>query len=498
MDRQILIGWAEESITPEQQVMLSGQFFDRFSERVETSVTATAMAIDTGGEGLVICSCDLLQIDTGLLASVREKVCSQTELKPEQIIINATHTHTSLLYDSPAQTGINLNIFEKYFPLNTQKQIPANCMSGKEAFAFLTKTISAAICGAWDNRKPGGFANAFGRAAVGMCRRVVYDDGSAKMWGDTNSANFAEIEGGNDSGIELLYIFNDKEILTGVVANIACPSQVVEQRSFISSDYWGKVKILLRQKLGSELFVLGLCAPAGDQCPRDMIRWVSPESPVDDPHIHRENPIERTADPSMFDISGTWTVGRRIANEIIYTYEEVKNIRTKAQLIHKTVTLDLPLRRVTPEEVSRAEEVLEGYLQTGIQPSAEENAAGYVHAGTLERAEVQQRQNLHPIEIHIFRLGDIVFATNPFELFLDYGNLIRARSKARQTFLIQLSCGSSGYLPTLKAEQGGHYSAYISSGFVGHEGGDLLVRKTLEEINGLMANKEVLTHEIGM
>ena len=33
------------------------------------------------------------------------------------------------------------------------------------------------------------------------------------------------------------------------------------------------------------------------------------------------------------------------------------------------------------------------------------------------------------------------------------------------------------------AEESGHYSAYVSSGRVGHEGGDLLVRKTVEEIN---------------
>ena len=80
-------------------------------------------------------------------------------------------------------------------------------------------------------------------------------------------------------------------------------------------------------------------------------------------------------------------------------------------------------------------------------------------------------------------MGDIAFATNPFELFLDYGNQIRARSKAHQTFLIQLCCGSFGYLPTKRAEQGSHYSAYVSSGLTGHIGGEMLVRETLQAIN---------------
>ena len=94
-----------------------------------------------------------------------------------------------------------------------------------------------------------------------------------------------------------------------------------------------------------------------------------------------------------------------------------------------------------------------------------------------------KNMNTFDEEIHFARFDDVVFASNPFELFLNYGNQIRARSKAKQTFLIQLACEAAGYLPTEKAEKGSHYSAYVSSGRTGHEGGDLLVRTTLEHIN---------------
>ena len=60
---------------------------------------------------------------------------------------------------------------------------------------------------------------------------------------------------------------------------------------------------------------------------------------------------------------------------------------------------------------------------------------------------------------------------------------MKARSKAKQTFIVQLCCGNAGYLPTENAEKAGHYSAYISSGNVGHEGGDIFVRNTIFEIN---------------
>ena len=85
------------------------------------------------------------------------------------------------------------------------------------------------------------------------------------------------------------------------------------------------------------------------------------------------------------------------------------------------------------------------------------------------------------------RLGTIAIGTDTFELFLDYGNQIKARSDAEQTFLIQLANGTEGYLPTEKAEQGGHYSAFVSSGVVGHQGGDQIVLETLKHIKELFA-----------
>ena len=66
------------------------------------------------------------------------------------------------------------------------------------------------------------------------------------------------------------------------------------------------------------------------------------------------------------------------------------------------------------------------------------------------------------------------------------------RSLAKQTFLVQLSCGSYGYLPTEKAERGSHYSAYITSGSVGHEGGDILVRKSVDEIGDMWYKKRMI------
>lgn len=490
---KLLIGWAEESIVPEKKVMLAGQFYGRISEYVESDITVTAMAVEGDGEQMIIASVDIVDVSKELLKLARQRFATMTkEVSPEQIIVCAIHSHTSIVYkeDARKETSEVLNEFlpkdRKYTALVSSER--DDVLIPDEAIEFLAKKIAIAAKKAWDNREEALFANAFGRAVVGHCRRVVYDDGSAKMWGDTNSANFMEIEGGNDSGIELMYIFNKDEKLTGVVANIACPAQVLEHRSFISSDYWGKVKQFLREKFGDDLYLLALCGAGGDQCPRDMIRWVNPETPINDPHVKREHYIERKADPSMFDIKGCTLIGKRVANEIIAVYDELTELKSEAEFKHKVINFDLPLRKATPAEYEKAVREIEYYVQKNKDKEVfnyEDNAAMYVYAGTIARYRRQQTEETIPVEIHIVKFGNIAMATNPFELFLDYGNRIKARSIAEQTFIIQLACGGLAYLPTEKAERGSHYSAYITSGSVGHEGGDMLVRKSVDEINSM-------------
>ena len=65
-------------------------------------------------------------------------------------------------------------------------------------------------------------------------------------------------------------------------------------------------------------------------------------------------------------------------------------------------------------------------------------------------------------------------------------------SKAKQTFAIQLSCGSGAYLPTKQAVTGGSYGANVSNGVVGPEGGDLLVEHSVVAINSLWGEKGYL------
>ncbi len=495
---KIKFGWSEVSLIPEgAKLDLAGQFYERITNEVESPLTVTALAMECDGDSAIFCACDLVSTSSVLLKAVRECMKVRSDVPADKVIVSAIHTHTGPQYaersDSIASKGNGggLNVLLSVMPNAKYETLVsyegADLFAGVEARDYIAKQIADAAIKAWDAKSEAIYATGFGRAAIGMNRRVCYDDGSAKMWGDTNMANFTELEAGNDSGIELMFTYTPDKKLTGVIANVACPAQVLEHRNFISSDYWGKVKERIRAKYGEDIFLLGLCSPAGDQCPRDLIRWVEPETPINDPNIVRENVIERTADPSMFDLSGCKVAGRRIADEIFYALEDVTEYVTDTVMEHRTKMLTLPIRRVTIEEKDRAMAALQDFSNTHKGTiNFVDKARMHIHAGVVGRYNLQQSVNTVDIEVHFIRLGDLAFATNPYELFLNYGNQMRARSKAKQTFLIQLCCGAFGYLPTKKAEEGSHYSAYVSSGTVGHEGGDLLVRTTVQQINEMM------------
>ena len=73
---KLYIGWSEVSITPDKKVSLVGQFAERISQYVEKPITATAMAVSSDNEQMIMVSCDLVSVATNLVAAVRKKFIS--------------------------------------------------------------------------------------------------------------------------------------------------------------------------------------------------------------------------------------------------------------------------------------------------------------------------------------------------------------------------------------------------------------------------------------
>jgi hypothetical protein len=189
-------------------------------------------------------------------------------------------------------------------------------------------------------------------------------------------------------------------------------------------------------------------------------------------------------------------IARRIVLAVEEAYEAVKNDRhADAPVVHKVETLTLPMRLVTELEYAQAKAECD---KDAVQIATDPKSADQVYMrmkwneDVIGRFEKQRTypQPKYEMELHVLRIGDVALCTNEFELFTDYGIRIQARSKALQTFVIQLvgSCPWGAYLPTERAVRGGDYSANILSSVVAPEGGEILVDRTVELINSLWSN----------
>ena len=183
-------------------------------------------------------------------------------------------------------------------------------------------------------------------------------------------------------------------------------------------------------------------------------------------------------------------IARRIVNAVEDAYEVVKKDRhNDIKLVHKVEKISLPMRLVleTEYEQSKIEKA-----KIKIQLAADPKAIDFLFRKSIIEEEIIRRyehQKINPrpfydTEIHVIRIGDVVICTNSFELFTDYGIAIQARSRALQTFIVELT-GPGTYLPTERAVKGGSYSAIIQSNLVGPEGGQILVDRTVQIINEL-------------
>ena len=470
---RLRFGWARRDITPNRSASLGGQFYTRISKSVESPLTVTALALETRGEEgqsidqMVNVSCDLIHIPRCLLLRVREKLEGKLEgFDPEKLMINATHVHTGpYVHDFSIHRTILKRLPEELHP--EPFQTDCDVITWQEYSAFVVERISEAVTEAWNARKPGSVGFAQGYAALGFCRRSVYDDNTALMYGPTDTANYRGPEGPEDHGVELMYFWDENGKLTGAVANAACPAQVLEAKWFISSDYWGKAREQLAEVFGESFYLLPLTGAAGDQSPRDLVR-------------------RGRRGPSMYEVEGARELGRRVKEAVVSHVEDAYAVR-QDQLVfaHQVCEIGLPLRTVSRTEVAQSTQSFQALVaaHAGRRYTENELAELFIDAGVLERAEEQKVSTVRTTEIHVMRLGDCAIATNPFELFTEYGLQMKARSHAAQTFIVQMSCDTPGYLPTEKAVRGGHYSAVVAGNEEGPEGGKLLVETTLHAID---------------
>ncbi len=418
----LLVGWATVDITPPGPIALVGQLHKRISRGVRDPITATVLVLEERGTAGVE---QAVMVSCDLVSSPR---AIQQRLQ-EKVKTLVPDLDAAKLFVNATHTHTAPGLLDgKFKGLYDVSKDPGVMKASEYAEVFLDR-VSRAVAQAWQERKPGSVSWAVSQAVVGYNRRAHYANGSTVMYGDTTKPDFRSVEAGEDHSVDVLCFWGTARKLTGLVVNVACPAQETEQLYEISADFWHDVRAELHRRHGPDVFVLPQCAPAGDQSP----------------HLIYRKTAEQVMDQRR-SLSRRKEIARRIANAVDDALVATGEANSTPIFRHTVAWINLPERN----------------------PPA---------------PPFYETDPVHPAEVHVLRLGDVAMATDPFELYVEYGARIEARSRAPLTMLVQLSSGDSGYLPTERAVQGGGYSA--DRFLVGPEGAKVLVDETVKRINEL-------------
>ena len=174
-----------------------------------------------------------------------------------------------------------------------------------------------------------------------------------------------------------------------------------------------------------------------------------------------------------------------------------KDIQTDVVVRHSVEDVYLTRRMITDEEKQWCEDnirQMEALVPDPANATPEEYRVAKSrfesyrnrNMGAIRRREEQVEKPKIDYTIHVTQIGEIAFASNPFELYMDFMHRIQARSPFIQTFITQLAGdGGGGYLPTARGVFNKGYSASIFCNQVGPEGGQELVEYTLAKLNEL-------------
>lgn len=483
----IKIGWEQASITPSRPLVMEGQMYMRYSQYVHDPITATALALDNGEARAIFVSMDMTEVPAHALPGIRRAV-AEAGVDPDCISFGVTHSHNASSFYDDFMRSENEQVYDP--AILPRFEAPEDVLSPAESEAFFIDAVSALILRAWEKRAPGGVSSAHEYAVVGFNRRPQFERDTgleSVMYGDCSRGDFRRFESGVDPSVELLYTWDADNRLTGVVCNVPCPSQVYELHRFISADYWAPTRSAIRAAFGAGVYVLPMCGAAGDLAPIDLIRISRDNRQALLDWGGQTKEVFRNFDMTLV----CQGIAERIAEAVRRGFREAVNYIDHAPaFVHRVFDMQLPIRRVSEadyrEALRQVREIHERFSPDHPMTMADLVAA-FEPQGVVLRYRQQTEDPNFAFACHIVRLGDVAIATNPFELYHEFGLRMKARTRARQLFIAQLSNGCGGYLPTRAAVEGGSYSSKPASTICSPEGGDALVERTLSAVDELFA-----------
>lgn len=404
----IKIGIATKVINPEVGGWVQGAGVARRAIEIRDDLEANGLYLTDGDSQILFVSCDLAGVEPGYAIELREAMGHAAGISPRDVLISCTHTHG----------GPSL--------VRTNYLMPLDSAYMDRLKGWLVELATEAV----GSSQPGKIGWAKGAVQIGFNRRLTWADGTHTMHGDASRNDFAGLEGPDDPQHLALFAKNLKGELLSVLYHNTTHPTIFYGDGIYSADFPGEVRKTFRKKFKKKLPVLFLNGAQGDISMEDMLH---PKGEDDEEKIRR--------------------VTKLVVDETMKLYKKAV-FEENPVLKHEYEDLEVSVRLPAADKLLEARRILER-IDSG------ENIRAMDMIMAFGTANLQERFGDHPFDIlpvHALRIGELAIATQPCELYCQFGLDIKRRSPVSNTIVVSITDGYNGYCPTIYGLLGGGYS----------------------------------------
>lgn len=414
---QFSVGFGRKDITPATEVYISGGGNpNRISKGILDRLLITCVALtDAEGQTVLIFTQDLQQVTPIFSEPGVEGVAAATGVKPENIIICATHTHSA-----PGQHLRRHNI-KTYWELYTHSMIEA----AKAAMADRTPaTVSFGTTHAKD---------------LVFVRHYILENGTfaGSAYGDFKSAPIAGQAYEAKDIIQLIRFNREgkKDVLLMNLGAHATFNGNVKLTN-ISADFPRPTREYIEDN--SDCLVAYFLGAAGDQVPRSLYK-----------------PIDHGLDYIGY--------GHKVGNCVVQALPTLRDAASgplqlrKTDFVAKTNKNDM-------DRLPQAEETYDAFLENGYAGSTPlVKKYGFVSVYEARAICIHSKQeDTRQVPLAVLTMGDVSMTFGGFEMFGDTGVQIRENSPYDMTFVVTQSMATNDYIPAPIGFKLRCYEAYSS------------------------------------
>ena len=408
---QLKAGAVVVDVTPEQlPVLVNGGMTSRSADQVQTPINARAIVLDDGKERLGIVVVDSCMMPRPLLDEAKAMAAQRTKIRPDRMLISASHSHTA-----PASMGcLGTDADANYVPYLKEKlaqtlaAAEANLEPAKVGWAVRNAEDFTALR-RWIRRPDKIDKDPFGNPTV-----------RANMHAGANWDNVTGESGPEDPDLSLISFQAMDGRPIAVLANFSMHYFGGQQA--LGADYYGlfceglKSRIAAKPDDGRPPFV-GIMSHgcSGDIWRRD---YTIPAS-------------ARGKDPTI------QSYAEGLVEIAMAAYGTIEYDR-KADLAMSEARLHLNYRVPDEQRLQWARRIVDGMGDRPPKDSPEVYAR--------EQIILHERQSTD-IVVQAVRIGDIAIATTPNETYALTGLKIKLQSPLPNTMVIELANGGDGYIP---------------------------------------------------